>query len=65
MVDIHSKDMPTWKSLGFEGEFKDQFEVFAGYPSFSEDDAEEVESQVEEDSLYSSATSLDFDDDEV
>ena len=62
VVDIHSKDMPTWKSLGFEGEFKDQFEVFAGYPSFSEDDAEEVESQVEEDSLYSSATSLDFDD---
>ena len=54
--------MPTWKSLGFEGEFKDQFEVFAGYPSFSEDDAEEVESQVEEDSLYSSATSFNFDD---
>ena len=62
VVDIHGKDMPTWKSLGFEGEFKDQFEVFAGYPSFSEDDAEEVESQVEEDSLYSSATSFNFDD---
>ncbi len=46
---------PTWKSLGFEGDFKDQYEVFAGYPSFSDED--EIE---EEESYYSSAEEVDL-----
>ena len=57
--------MSTWKSLGFEGKFDDQHEVFAGYPSFSEDgdDGDKLasgSSEIEEESYYSSAEEVNF-----
>lgn len=55
----------TWKSLGFEGKFDDQHEIFAGYPSFSEDgdDGDKLatsSSEIEEESYYSSAEEVIF-----